>query len=153
MDNVEYAGFWIRLLASIIDSILVLVVILPVLTLIYGQDYWISAQLTAGFWDVFLNYFLPAIAIIIFWIYKSATPGKMLLNIRIVDAITGNKPTTGQLIGRYFAYYISMLPFFMGFLWAGIDKRKQGWHDKLAGTVVIKNTVKEKDSLLKPNNF
>jgi len=153
MDNVEYAGFWLRLLASIIDSILVLVIILPVLTLIYGQDYWISAQLTAGFWDVFLNYFLPAIAVIIFWIYKSATPGKMLLNIRIVDAITGNKPTTGQLIGRYFAYYISMLPFFMGFFWAGIDKRKQGWHDKLAGTVVIKNTVKEQDSPLKPNNF
>lgn len=139
MNNVEYAGFWMRLLASIVDSILVLIIIAPILTLIYGQDYWESESFFLGFWDLIFNYILPAIAVIIFWIYKSATPGKMALNLSIVDAETGNKPTTGQLIGRYFAYYISMLPFFLGFFWVGFDKRKQGWHDKLAGTVVIKN--------------
>ena len=139
MDNVEYAGFWIRTLASIIDSILVFIVIIPILTLIYGQDYWESEAFFLGFWDLIFNYILPAVAVIIFWIYKSATPGKMALDLSIVDARTGNKPTTGQLVGRYFAYYISMLPFFLGFFWVGIDKRKQGWHDKLAGTIVIKS--------------
>ncbi|MBX3651771.1 MAG: RDD family protein [Burkholderiales bacterium] len=40
-------------------------------------------------------------------------------------------------------YIASALPLFLGFIWVGIDKRKQGWHDKLAGTVVIRNTSKE----------
>jgi uncharacterized RDD family membrane protein YckC len=57
----------------------------------------------------------------------------------IVDARTGEKPTTAQFIGRYLAYYISILPLFLGLIWVGIDKRKQGWHDKLAGTVVLRN--------------
>lgn len=142
MNNVEYAGFWIRTLASIIDSILVLIIIYPILSLIYGQDYWDNNAFVLGFWDLILSYILPAVAVVIFWVYKSATPGKMALNLSIVDATTGNKPTTGQLIGRYFAYYISMLPLFLGFFWVGFDKRKQGWHDKLAGTVVIKATAK-----------
>ena len=144
MDNVEYAGFWIRTLASIIDSILVLIIILPILTLIYGQDYWESDVFFLGFWDLIFNYVLPAVAVIVFWVYKSATPGKMALDLSIVDANAGNKPTTGQLVGRYFAYYISMLPLFLGFFWVGIDKRKQGWHDKLAGTLVIKNAAQQK---------
>jgi len=47
------------------------------------------------------------------------------------------QPSTGKLIGRYFAYLVSIIPIFLGFLWIAVDKRKQGWHDKLAGTVVI----------------
>jgi uncharacterized RDD family membrane protein YckC len=81
---------------------------------------------------------LPAIAVILFWVYKSATPGKMALKLKIVDAKTGDKPSTGQLIGRYFGYYVSILPFMLGIIWVGFDGRKQGWHDKLAGTVVVK---------------
>jgi len=42
------------------------------------------------------------------------------------------------LIGRYFAYYISILPFMLGFVWVAIDSKKQGWHDKMAGTLVVK---------------
>ncbi len=42
------------------------------------------------------------------------------------------------MIGRYFGYYVSILPLMLGIIWVGIDKRKQGWHDKLAGTVVIR---------------
>ena len=75
---------------------------------------------------------------IVFWIVKSATPGKILLEITIVDAETGGKPSNAQLIGRYFAYYVSALPIMLGFIWVGFDKRKQGWHDKLAGTLVVK---------------
>ncbi len=143
MDDVEYAGFWIRTGAAIIDTILLVIIILPILTLIYGQEYWLGTVYISGFWDVMLNYFLPAIAVILFWIYKSATPGKMALKLSIVDAKTGGHPSTGQLIGRYFAYYVSLVPFGLGIIWVGIDKRKQGWHDKLAGTVVVRRTAQE----------
>lgn len=73
-----------------------------------------------------------------FWLYKSATPGKMLLSMRIVDAKTFETPSRKQLILRLFSYVISFLFFLLGFLWIAADKRKQGWHDKIAGTVVIK---------------
>jgi len=139
MDEQEYAGFWIRTGAAIIDSLLILIITLPILTAVYGSDYWISGSFVRGFWDVVVNYILPAIAVIVFWTYKSATPGKMATKLTIVDARTGGQPSTGQLIGRYFGYYISMLPLFLGIFWVGIDRRKQGFHDKLAGTVVIKS--------------
>ena len=44
----------------------------------------------------------------------------------------------GQLIGRYLGYYVSILPMMLGIIGVGFDARKQGWHDKLAGTVVIR---------------
>ena len=138
MNEQRYAGFWIRVGAAIIDSILHQIIISPLLTAIYGTEYWMSESLVQGAWDVVLSYILPAIAVILFWKYKSATPGKMLLKLTIVDAETGDKPSTGQFIGRYFAYFVSIIPLFIGFIWVGIDKRKQGWHDKLAGTVVIR---------------
>ena len=143
MDEEEYAGFWIRTGAAIIDTILIVIIIAPILTVIYGKDYWMSESFSQGVWDVLLNYIVPAIAVILFWVSKSATPGKMALRLKIVDAKTGEKPSTGQFIGRYLGYYVSMIPLFLGIIWVGIDKRKQGWHDKLAGTVVIRNNKKE----------
>ncbi|MCK5353594.1 MAG: RDD family protein [Methyloprofundus sp.] len=143
MNNIEYAGFWIRTGAAIIDSILMLIIVLPLMTAIYGTEYWDTDSIILGFWDVLLNYILPACAVILFWIYKSATPGKMATKLTIVDAKTGGKPSTGQLIGRYLAYYVSIIPLGMGIIWVGIDKRKQDWHDKLAGTVVIRNNQSE----------
>ena len=100
--------------------------------------YLTKETLFAGTWDVLLKYALPAIAVVIFWIYKSATPGKMLLNIKIVNVADGEVPSKGQLIGRYCAYYLSMLPLFLGFFWVAFDRKKQGWHDKLASTAVVK---------------
>jgi len=136
----EYAGFWIRVGAALIDTILILIIIAPMLTTIYGKGYWMSESFVQGFWDVMLNYILPAAVIIIFWIYKSSTPGKMMLKLTIVDAATGGKPSTAQFVGRYLGYYVSTIPLLLGLIWVGFDKRKQGWHDKLAGTVVIRNT-------------
>ncbi|MBK7352858.1 MAG: RDD family protein [Nitrosomonas sp.] len=143
MHELEYAGFWIRAGASLIDTILILMIILPMLAVIYGPDYWVGESIYFGFWDVMLNYILPAIAVIVFWIYKSATPGKMATKLMIVDAETGGRPSTSQFIGRYLGYYISMIPLFLGIIWVGFDKRKQGWHDKLAGTVVIRSNKAE----------
>jgi uncharacterized RDD family membrane protein YckC len=142
-QNQEYAGFWIRVGAALIDSILVLIIILPILWVIYGKSYWLGESYVQGFWDLLLSYVLPAIAVIIFWVYKSATPGKMATKLTIVDARTGGKPSTGQFVIRYIGYYLAMLPLFLGIIWVGIDKRKQGLHDKLAGTVVLRNTQSE----------
>jgi uncharacterized RDD family membrane protein YckC len=143
MNNVEYAGFWVRVGASLIDTVLLMLVIAPILTMIYGQEYWSGSVASSGLLSLAINYVFPALAVILFWIYRSATPGKMALKLTIVDATTGKKPSTGQMVGRYFGYYVSMLPMFLGIIWVGIDKRKQGLHDKMAGTVVVKNLSAE----------
>ncbi len=146
-DSEVYAGFWLRVVASLIDTILIMLLITPIFIGIYGMEYFGSfylvddmepKSLIAGVWDFLLSWVLPAIVIIIFWIYRSATPGKMAVKVKIVDAETGAKPSTGQFIGRYFAYFISTIPLMLGIIWVAFDKRKQGWHDKLAGTVVVK---------------
>lgn len=140
-QNVEYAGFWVRVGAMIIDTLLIMVVLIPLLVAIYGWAYFEAAntRLFAGPADFLLSWVAPAVAVIVFWIYKQATPGKMALSIRIVDAATGNPPSTGQCVGRYFAYFVSIFPLGLGLIWVAFDKRKQGWHDKLAGTVVIRS--------------
>jgi uncharacterized RDD family membrane protein YckC len=149
VNEVEYGGFWIRTGAALIDSILVVIITAPIVTVVYGIDYWTSEERFQGIIGFLLSYIFPIVAVLGFWIYKSATPGKMVTNLTIVDAETGYKPSTGQFIGRYFAYYVSIIPFLLGIIWVGIDKRKQGWHDKLAGTVVIRNKV-TKTATMKP---
>lgn len=144
MDDaeLEYVGFWARVGAALIDTILFGIICVPLLLWIYGDDYWMSEDLIKGPADLIINLVLPAIAIVIFWIYRQATPGKMAISARIVDAKTGGKPTTGQLIGRYLGYYVSSIPLFLGLIWVAFDPRKQGWHDKLAGTVVVRPRVR-----------
>lgn len=136
----QYAGFWIRVVASIIDGILIAIFTLPLLISVYGWDY-LDVEKTgwiAGPADFMISWVLPAVAVILFWVWKQATPGKMVFSARIVDAKTGGKPSTGQYIGRYFAYILSTIPLFLGYIWVAFDARKQGWHDKLAGTVVVR---------------
>lgn len=143
MNDQEYAGFWIRAGAGIIDTILLLIIIIPIMTAVYGETYWDPDIYYFGIWDVIFNYVLPAIAVILFWFYKSATPGKMALKLSIVDEKSGLKPSIKQFIIRYLGYYVSSIPLLLGIIWVGIDKRKQGWHDKMAGTVVVKNNKTE----------
>lgn len=136
-EELEYVGFWPRVGAALIDTLLVLFITVPLLTALYGKQYWLSSTWIQGPADFLVNWVLPAIAVVLFWVYRQATPGKIAISARIVDAETGEKPSTGQLIGRYFAYYVSIIPFMVGILWVAFDSRKQGWHDKLAGTVVV----------------
>ena len=143
MENQEYAGFWIRVGAVLIDMVVMLIVFGLPLTLIYGETYWTADQMYHGFWDLFFSYILPFAATIWFWLRFFGTPGKMALRLKIVDANTGNKLSLGQAVGRYFAYIVAAIPLLLGYIWIGIDKRKQGFHDKLAGTVVIRQLDKE----------
>ena len=133
-----YAGFGIRFGASIIDTLILLAITFPLLHLIYGKGYWTAGDSVVGIVDVLISYVLPLIATILFWVYKSATPGKMVLKVKVVDAKTGSAPTIRQSVIRYIGYYVSLLPLGLGFLWVLWDTKKQGWHDKMAGTVVIR---------------
>lgn len=151
VEGVEYAGFWVRFAASIIDSILVSLTISPLASAIYRSSAYdnisinsdpaqMLSALSAEMWSPAsrASFILTAIAVVVFWIYKSATPGKMIFGAKIVDANTGGPLTTGQCIGRYLGYYVSLFTLCIGFLWVAFDPRKQGFHDKLAGTVVIR---------------
>lgn len=124
------------MVASVIDMLILLIVVVPLLLAIYGRAYLQQMGL-AGFWDFVIQVVLPAVATVLFWRYRGATPGKMAVSARIVDATTGGPPSTARLVGRYFGYIVSTLPLFLGFIWIAIDRRKQGFHDKLANTVVV----------------
>ncbi|MBL8201446.1 MAG: RDD family protein [Chromatiales bacterium] len=136
-----YVGFWNRTAAALIDSALLLVVTLPLQQLLTGAALDLPGGSPTGFWDVMVGYVLPAIAILVFWKYRSATPGKMFMSAEIVDAATGGKPSSRQLVVRYVGYYVSTLPLLLGLVWVAFDPKKQGWHDKLAGTVVVSTAV------------
>jgi len=143
IDNFEYAGFWIRIGASFIDGLLFAIFTLPLTMIVYGDALWESESFLLGPADFLINYVLPAVVVVLFWLYKSATPGKMVLKLKVVDATTGNVLTVGQAIGRYLAYFLASIPLLLGIIWIGFDKKKQGWHDKLANTVVIKDKSQE----------
>lgn len=140
-DSLEYAGFWVRVAATLIDTVLLMCVTFPLLFAIYGWRYFDTSEpgFIAGLADFLISWVAPAIAVIAFWLYKQATPGKMALSVKVVDARTGNTPTIGQAIGRYLGYFVSTIPFGLGFIWVAFDPKKQGWHDKLAGTVVVRS--------------
>lgn len=134
-----YAGFWIRVFASLVDSVLIAIVVMPFMRLIYGPAFFAAdAPLIMGPAHVLFVYVLPAIAVVVFWTHRQATPGKMVVGARVVDADTGERPSTRQCLVRYAGYFLSSFVFGLGLIWVGIDRRKQGWHDKLAGTVVVR---------------
>ena len=136
--ELEYVGFWRRFFAYVTDAITIIVMTVPLTMVVYGDSFFSNTNRILGPFDLMVNWVFPSVAIIAFWISKQATPGKMMMSSYIVDATTGEAPSLGQCIGRYFAYILSALPLGLGFLWTAFDKRKQGWHDKLANTVVVR---------------
>jgi uncharacterized RDD family membrane protein YckC len=141
--ELEYVGFWPRVGAALIDSILIGIITWPLLTVFYGDSYWTSEQFVQGPMDFLLSWVFPAVAVVLFWIARQDTPGKIAVSAKIVDAKTGNAPSIGQFILRYFSYFLASLPLGIGIIWVAFDDRKQGWHDKLAGTVVVRKKNRE----------
>lgn len=137
----RYAGFWIRVLATLIDTVILMAVSYAVTKLIggdmqmaTGQDGTYSFNLSVNGWPT-----LVAILYVIgFWAYAGATPGKMLLGLRIVRADTGAPIGLGGAILRYIGYIVSSIVLCIGLIWVAFDARKQGWHDKIAKTVVVR---------------
>ncbi|NOH73162.1 RDD family protein [Vibrio pectenicida] len=143
-DSLQYAGFWPRLGATLIDTVLLFLLTIPVMAWIYGELYWNSDEFLLGGWDLVLNWISPLFATVIFWVYRSATPGKMVFNLEVLNAKTGQPLTISTAITRYFSYYLSAIPLCLGFIWIILNKKKQGWHDLIAGTIVVKK-VQQKE--------
>jgi uncharacterized RDD family membrane protein YckC len=126
----NYAGFWIRFLAYIIDGIILSVVAgilfgntCPETGYCSGYDGW--------------RMIIPAAYFVGFWTWKSATPGKMLLKLRIVG-MDGKPIDLKTAVIRLVGYAVSGIALFIGFIWIGFDEKKQGWHDKIAKTYVVR---------------
>lgn len=132
-----YVGFWRRVAATIIDSVFfffaggfvagIMMLAHPLLP---------SPREPVG--NFLLSFVFPVIVTLAFWFKYLATPGKMAISAIIVDARTGGAPSKSQFVGRYVAYALSAIFLMLGFLWVAFDSRKQGWHDKLAGTLVVR---------------
>ena len=141
----KYVGFWARFAANFLDGILISIFVSPasiyIGQLVSRDRFWgyygirESGAKALAFYSVL--FVLSQIILLVLWFVKRASVGKMAISAKIVDAKTGKAPTKKQLIGRYFAYLLSWLPLGLGFLWIAFDSKKQGWHDKLAGTAVI----------------
>ena len=123
---ISYAGFWIRLLATIIDSIALLV---PQAFLALAVDDLVAR--------LFGNLAVAAAYSIAFWQLNGATPGKMALGIRIVRS-SGEPIGLSSAIVRYIGYSLSALILFIGYLMIAFSHNKRGLHDLIADTVVIK---------------
>jgi uncharacterized RDD family membrane protein YckC len=143
--DMEYVGFWPRVGATVIDAIIIWVITLPILTMTYGAAYWHDTKLIHGPAEVIVSWIFPIVATVWLWVATGQTPGKMAIGARVVDAETGERLTVGQALGRYLSYFLSMIGLFVGYLWVGLDPKKQGWHDHLAGTVVIRKRDRRAD--------
>lgn len=138
LEDLEYVGFWIRFAASLIDSVLLMLLIAPIGYLLLGTNQFDLSDQPSDLPHFLLSAMLPAFVVIVFWNQRQSTPGKMLFRARIIDATTGAEPRTGQWMVRYLGYYLSAFVAGLGFIWVAFDRRKQGWHDKIAGTVVVR---------------
>jgi len=146
--GVHYAGFWIRVVAAIIDWIIIRVVVSPIHLFFGGLG---LAGMMGGFhrpWGLaLLGGGVTAIAAIFAgWLYEAfmesssyqATLGKMVCGMKVTD-LSGNRISFERATGRHFAKYLSGLILCIGYIMVGFTERKQGLHDLLAGTLVFRS--------------
>ncbi len=131
--GVAYVGFWRRAVAAAIDLGLLLFVVIPLVVSAIGLGW----TMTQGLAALVVDWVPLGAAMIAFWKLKGATPGKMAISAVVVDAHTHAPVDFWQALTRYVGYFISAIPLLAGFAWIAVDARKQGWHDKMARTVVI----------------
>jgi uncharacterized RDD family membrane protein YckC len=143
-----YGGFWIRLLAFIIDWIVIMVVTWPLRLFAFGMfglghGFMYPRMYGPGFWFGAVGLF-GIFRFLIGWVYWAgmessgyqATVGKILLGMKVTD-LAGNRIDFARASGRYFSKILSSI-LLIGFIMIGFTERKQGLHDMLAGTLVVK---------------
>jgi len=128
----ELVGFGTRLGAYLIDGLILLV---P--QLLFGLAAVGSRDPDTANGIQCLSILVVAAYYIGFWTSRGQTPGKMAMGIKIVKA-DGSPVTFGTALVRYLGYWISALVLLLGFLWVLWDADRQGWHDKMAGTYVVR---------------
>ncbi|MFV2060327.1 MAG: RDD family protein [Gammaproteobacteria bacterium] len=134
-QQLVYAGFWRRLAATLIDFSLLLTLLLPVYLLVKGLP--LTVSFISNHWAFNLTWF---VALVIFWGVMGATPGKRLLNCKIVKINKDNSVSDINFVTallRALAYIISAIPIYLGFFWIAFDNKKRGFHDLMLNTVVI----------------
>lgn len=151
-----YAGFVTRSIAFAIDLILIAVTQITILFLVrllldfFGLDQLaraifeptettnVSVFITITRWVIAFigSGFLFALYSISMWLLVDKTLGQALLGLRVLRT-DGRPLTLGPAVRRVLGYYISFLALFLGFLWVLVDDRRQGWHDKIADTIVV----------------
>jgi uncharacterized RDD family membrane protein YckC len=149
-----YGGFWIRLVARIVDSIIIgipLGVVFGVFVVLAGgiastatntTDQNAQAAVGLGLIGVWLLIaILASIGTVVYFVYfwgtSGSTLGMRLFKLRIVDADTGAPIGIARAIVRYLMSIVNSLACYIGWIWVAFDPRKQGWHDKVANSVVI----------------
>ena len=140
----EFAGFWSRMAAYLIDGVIILVT-MTIFTPTWGLDIpsfnEISADPMAAF--LTLRQLFPLLVVISglylvsFWIWRGQTPGKIALNIKVLRR-DGDCLTMGSAILRFIGYVIAPFTLFMVFIWILFDRQNQGIHDKFADSYVVK---------------
>ncbi len=132
--GIAFGGPGARLVAYIVDGIVIGIVVgllfLVSVVLLFSVPI-LSILPAIGFFVIPLAYF-PY-----FWAQSGQTPGMKMMDIRVVRDRDGGPITSGQAILRLIGYWVSGLFFGLGYLWILIDKRRRGWHDLIAGTVVV----------------
>ena len=126
----EYAGFWIRLGAGIID-LLILWSIAGLLICFTASFVWVTVS-----WVISVVYYVG------FGAWRGQTPGKMIVGIKVIRS-DKNPLTLWDSALRYCGYLVCILSLFVGFIWVAFDKEKQGFHDKIADTYVVKLPVRQ----------
>jgi uncharacterized RDD family membrane protein YckC len=144
--RVEYAGFWLRFVAAIIDG---LVLLIPgmVLGFLVGMVLAITLhdKVSPRELSTIANLVGNVVGILMRWIYEAtmesssyqATVGKMVLGLKVTD-LDGRRISLGRASGRYFGKILSALICMVGYIMAGLTEKKQGLHDILAGTLVVR---------------
>jgi uncharacterized RDD family membrane protein YckC len=137
--GLQYGGFWVRAVAYILDAI-ILAVIGAALGPIAGtttvtQTGTSFAVNTTG---TGLNLLISLVYFVGFWTWRGQTPGMIPFNLQVVMADTGQKPDVVRSLLRYVGLLISFVVILLGVIWVAFDARKQGWHDKIANTLVVR---------------
>ena len=141
----QYAGFTTRLVGWIIDD-LILVSIIAVTTALAGLiqnslpindllGLQAEAEMIIAGFLVVLLLTIPPLYFISFWMLTGQTPGKRVMGLRIVRT-DGERMRFGNCVRRLIGYWISDI-LLLGYLWVLVDNRRQGFHDKIAGTFVV----------------
>jgi uncharacterized RDD family membrane protein YckC len=149
-----YAGFWIRLVARLIDGLILGIpfgIVFAVFAIAGGvfannnssstQDSQ-NAAAAAVFGGGFLILWLLALVVQVgYWIYfwgtSGSTLGMRLLHLKVVDADTGSPIGYARATVRFLMSIVNSWACYIGWIWVAFDPRKQGWHDKVANSVVL----------------
>lgn len=146
-----YAGFWIRLVARVVDGFIVgiplsiiLIVVLAIGGVVGSNTSDQNAQNAAGgiFAGGFILFYLLALFAFVgyqvyFWGTSGSTIAMRLFHLKVVDANTGAPIGITRAIVRWVMTLVNSWACYIGWIWVAFDARKQGWHDKVANSVVL----------------